>query len=140
MVSESQCNRATFVSDVSIPDNTVLRLSEPFTKTWRIKNSGNCTWSTGYKLVFAGGNQMGSPDVPALPINVAPSQTVDVSVDLVAPNAAAHYQGNWLLQSADGKSFGVGDTASDRIWVKVRVVARMPSARSRARLQRPPRG
>ncbi len=65
---------------------------------------------------------MGAPTTVALPINVAPSQTVDLSVNMFAPNTAGHYEGLWQLQSADGKSFGIGGTAKDNIWVRVRVI------------------
>ena len=101
----------------------MLHLSEPFTKTWRIKNSGTCTWTTAYKLVFVGGDKMSAPTSAALPINVAPAQTVDLSISLLAPDAAGHYEGYWQLQSADGQAFGVGATGSDYIWVKIRAIA-----------------
>ena len=122
MTPDNQCNRAAFIGDVTIPDNTILHLSEPFVKTWRIKNVGTCTWNAGYSVVFAGGDKMGGPDSVALPLNVAPDQTVDISVNLSAPNAAGHYEGLWQLQSGDGKNFGVGPTAADNIWVRVRVI------------------
>ncbi len=65
---------------------------------------------------------MGAPAAVALPINVAPSQTIDLSVNMFAPNAAGHYEGLWELQSAEGKSFGIGGAAKDNIWVRVRVI------------------
>ncbi|HSR20131.1 MAG TPA: NBR1-Ig-like domain-containing protein, partial [Anaerolineales bacterium] len=40
------CNNAAFVSDVTIPDGTILKPGEKFTKTWRIYNSGSCSWTT----------------------------------------------------------------------------------------------
>jgi hypothetical protein len=118
----SQCDRATFVGDVTIQDNTVLRLNQPFTKTWRLRNDGTCGWTTGYKMVFVSGDQMGAPAAVALPHNVAAGQTLDVSVSFTAPELAGHYQGYWQLQTADGKNFGVGKSATDQLWVKVRVI------------------
>ena len=52
-------NAATFVSDVTIPDETVISPGRSFTKTWRITNSGSTTWS-GYNLGFVDGIQMGA--------------------------------------------------------------------------------
>jgi hypothetical protein len=106
-----------------VPDNTILQLTQPFTKTWRLRNSGTCTWSTGYRLVFVSGDQLGAPASVAMPINVAPAQTVDVSVNMVAPDAAGHYEGVWQIRSADGKVFGVGPSSTDRIWVRIRDTA-----------------
>jgi hypothetical protein len=39
------CDKADFVTDVTIPDDTVLDPGESFTKTWRLKNSGTCSWT-----------------------------------------------------------------------------------------------
>jgi hypothetical protein len=65
---------------------------------------------------------MGGPLSVPLQRSVAPGQTVDISVDLKAPDAAGRHEGTWQLQSADGKLFGVGDAARDGIWVKVRSI------------------
>src|SRR5688572_18810473 len=42
------CNQASFVSDVTIPDNTSITVNDGFTKTWKLKNVGSCTWTSGY--------------------------------------------------------------------------------------------
>ncbi len=107
---------------MTIPDYTILHLSEPFTKTWRIRNAGTCTWTTGYKLVFISGDELGSPSGVSLPINVAPGQTVDLSAPMTAPAAVGHYEGVWQLQTTDGKTFGVGAAGTDYIWVRIRVI------------------
>ena len=39
------CNKAEFVEDVTIPDNTRIPPATYFTKTWRIRNAGYCTWT-----------------------------------------------------------------------------------------------
>jgi hypothetical protein len=36
--------RATFLQDLAIADNTALPPSEPFTKSWRLRNDGSCVW------------------------------------------------------------------------------------------------
>jgi len=65
---------------------------------------------------------MSSPDFVFLPSNVLPGQIVDLSVDLVAPEAAGKYQGNWEFESPTGKIFGVGEAADQPIWVRIRVI------------------
>jgi len=65
---------------------------------------------------------MGAPASVSLPLNVAPQQTIDVAVNLTAPDAAGQYQGFWQLQTADGGNFGVGASAREHIWVKIRVI------------------
>ena len=110
------------MADVTIFDNTDLRPLEPFTKTWRIKNIGTCSWTTDYKLAFLSGDKMNGPDSVAIPINVAPNQTVDLSVDLIAPSTPGNYQGFWQLQTADGKAFLLTASVKDHIWVKINVI------------------
>jgi hypothetical protein len=93
-----------YVADVSIPDGTVLSPSAPFVKTWRVKNSGTCTWEN-YKLIFAAGEQMGGP--AAVNVNTTPpGATVDVSVNLVAPTAPGEHKGGWRFQATNGSVFG----------------------------------
>ncbi len=117
------CNRGDFIGDVTITDYTILHLSEPFTKTWRIRNAGTCTWTTDYKIIFIGGDKLGAADPVAMPYNIAPGQTVDISVPMTAPDTIGHYEGIWQLQSPDGRTFGVGSLGTDHIWVRIRVIA-----------------
>jgi hypothetical protein len=112
------CDRAQFDSDVSIPDGTSFDPGANFTKTWRIKNIGSCTWSTSYKLVFESGDAMDGPASVNLPASVAPGATIDLSVSLKAPSTAKTYQGYWKLQNASGTKFGLGD-GNKAFWVKI---------------------
>lgn len=99
------CDKAQFVSDISIPDGTILTPGFAFTKTWRIKNTGTCSWTPSYTVVFDRGDQMSGPSAQALVGNVNPGQTVDISVDLTAPAANANYKGYWKLRNAAGVTF-----------------------------------
>ncbi len=65
---------------------------------------------------------MGSPDFVFLPSNVLPGQTVDLSMNLIAPEVAGKYQGNWQFEAPSGKVFGVGDAADQPIWLRIRVI------------------
>ncbi len=115
------CDRATFVADVTIPDGATLTAGSSFTKTWRLRNTGTCTWTTGYALVFVSGDQMGAPSTLMLPSSVAPGQTVDLSVPMTAPGVAGHYRGYWKLRNAAGVPFGVGSAGTVAFWVDINV-------------------
>jgi hypothetical protein len=119
--TETPCNRAAFVSDVTVPDGTSLTPNESFTKTWRLKNAGTCTWNSSYALVFDDGNAMSGPASKALTGTVAPGQTVDISVDLKAPSSSGSYRGYWLLRSDTGILFGVGSSGDVAFWVDIQV-------------------
>lgn len=114
------CNIASFVDDVTIKDNTNITVSTGFTKTWRLKNVGSCTWTSGYQLVFDSGDQMGGPSSQQLTNGtVAPGQTIDVSVNLVAPANPGTYKGNWKLKEPGGAVFGL---STGPFWVQIKAV------------------
>ncbi|HVN15907.1 MAG TPA: NBR1-Ig-like domain-containing protein [Anaerolineales bacterium] len=117
----SGCDRAQFITDVTIPDGTPLAPGIAFSKTWRLKNIGTCTWTTGYALIFDSGEKMGGPDSAALPTNVAPGQTVDITVQLTSPTTAGTYRGYWKFRNANGVPFGIGAAANKSWWVEIRV-------------------
>jgi hypothetical protein len=113
------CDRITWGKDVTIPDETEMVPGETFTKTWRLKNSGSCTWTSGYALVFQSGNSMGAPgSVQITTGTVAPGQDIDVSVVLEAPESSGTYQGYFKLRNTDGVVFGIG-SESKPFWVKI---------------------
>ena len=93
------CDQATFVNDVTIPDGTSITPGSIFKKTWRLKNTGTCTWS-GYSLVFDSGESM-SPTIDSIG-TVAPGQEVDVSVSFTAPVAPGDYKSYWRLRNSSG--------------------------------------
>jgi hypothetical protein len=117
----SYCDWVIFVRDVTIPDGTKFTPGETFTKTWRLKNRGTCTWTADYMLVFTSGNSMGSTTAVRLPGNVAPGQSVDVSVTLTAPAQRGDYVGYWMLRNPSGMLFGYGERANQAFYVDINV-------------------
>jgi hypothetical protein len=90
---------AAFVTDVSIPDGSVLAPETAFDKTWRLRNTGTCTWDGGYELAFVGGSQLGAPNAVPVPGGTTPGANVDITVHMVAPNAAGTYRGQWQMRN-----------------------------------------
>jgi hypothetical protein len=101
----SNCDSALFVTDVTYPDNTVVSAGSNFTKTWRLQNTGSCSWTPSYALVFSSGEVMDGPTAQALSGNINPGQTVDISVNLQAPTSNGTHTGNWGLRNASGVIF-----------------------------------
>jgi hypothetical protein len=101
----SSCDIAQFITDVTFPDGTTIGAGQAFTKTWRFKNAGTCSWTPSYSIVFSSGSQMGGPDTQALAANVNPGQTVDISVNMTAPTTPGDYTGYWKLRNAAGVLF-----------------------------------
>lgn len=113
--------------DVTIPDGTQLLPGQTFTKTWRLKNVGSCVWTSGYALVFDAGDAIGGPPLNLLQgITVAPGGSVEISVQLTAPEAPGTYRGYWKLRNASGVVFGLGSD-NKPFFVEITVAAATPS-------------
>lgn len=104
-IPTAACYSMSYVSDVSIPDNTVMTAGQTFTKTWKIKNSGTCAWDTGFKFAFTGGDAM-SGATYTLPQSVPANTEIDVSVNMTAPSTTGTIRGNWRMSTATGQFFG----------------------------------
>jgi hypothetical protein len=116
-----RCDAAQFVEDVTIKDGSVLERGTSFTKIWRLKNTGNCSWTTSYALVFVDGDSLSAPAAVGLTGNVNPGQTVDLAINLAAPNKDGQYRGYWKLRNASDVLFGIGNNATTAFWVDINV-------------------
>jgi hypothetical protein len=119
--ASGECDRAKFVDDVSVPDNTVFAPGESFIKTWRLQNSGTCTWTTSYSMIFTKGNKMGALDVIPLATDVPPGSSIDISITMQAPATPGTYRGEWMLRNPAGQIFGTGNDGDLPIWVQIKV-------------------
>ncbi len=104
-VAGTQCNGSVYVNDATIPDGTIMPPRQSFTKTWTVKNTGTCNWTTAYQLVFITGEPMGGTSV-RLPAAVPAGAQTQISVNLTSPAIAGNYTGSWQLEDAQGNRFG----------------------------------
>lgn len=120
-----QCDQAAPGNpiDVTIPDDTELYPGQVFVKTWRLVNVGTCTWTSDYAAVWFSGEKMGETISVPLPVDVAPGESIDISVEMTAPLEPGSYQSNWKLRNAGGVIFGLGPGAGLPYYVRVEVVA-----------------
>merc|ERR1719160_940972 len=110
---------ARFVRDVTIFDGTQMAPGTPFTKIWRLKNTGEVPWPPGARMLFVGGDQMTTEmSVPlARETPVMPGEEVDVAIEMVAPTEHGRYLGYWRLTGPFMKrKFG------QKVWCHVQVV------------------
>jgi hypothetical protein len=105
--------------DVTIPDDSQIPAGQSFIKTWKLVNTGTCTWTTAYSARFFYGDRMSAPESVPLEVAVAPAQSVEISIEMVAPQTAGSYQGNWKLSNPDGVLFGIGPNANLPFWVRI---------------------
>jgi hypothetical protein len=87
-----------------------------------VKNSGTCTWNSQYQLIYYFGEAMGAAATHQLTTeSVAPGETLDISIDMVAPAQEGHYFSYWILRNDKSENFGIGLIA-DPIYVEINVV------------------
>jgi hypothetical protein len=118
--------QATFVRHLNISPRTLLPAGQIMGKVWRVQNSGDCTWTPEYSLVFDHGEPMSNGKPVPLPSSVPPGATVDLRFSLVVPQKPGEYSGYWLLQAPNGETFGTGPQGSEPLVVQI--VVRDPNA------------
>lgn len=123
------------VTDVTVPDGTTLAPGQRITKIWRVRNSGDLPWDplyAGLTLLHVGGDKIGASDATPQCVNGPPAtgETVDLTVELVAPSEPGRYEAffrlarnsqageTWPLNQASKEPFRFGQ----RIWARVLVV------------------
>jgi hypothetical protein len=104
-VSQSVCDKSVYISDVTIPDNTVVSPGQVINKTWALMNTGTCAWTTAYSMVYVSGERMGG-SATLLTQAVPAQQQGNVTVKLTAPTTAGTYTGYWRLANSQGSAFG----------------------------------
>ncbi len=115
-------NSAAFVADLTIPDNAEIEGNATFTKTWQVMNTGTCIWASDYKLTHYSEEFMGAlTDVP-LAVTY-PGQTLDISVELTAPNRIGTHRAYFVIENPAGLIMKVNEDS--RLWaiINVKVLA-----------------
>lgn len=103
------CDIAIYIADVTYPDNSEVVASAAFIKTWRVKNTGPCTWDQDYSLIFGwggAGTNWNTTRPSYFTAIVLPGETLEISVTLTAPPAAGNYGATFRLQNDKGYNFG----------------------------------
>jgi hypothetical protein len=105
----NSCNNSAYIADVTYPDNTEIKPGTDFKKTWRVQNTGTCTWDEGYKLAFINGDKALDPysfEFKKSTDFVTGGATADLSINLTAPLKEGTYTATWQMQSDQGVYFG----------------------------------
>jgi hypothetical protein len=94
---------ATFVNE-TIPDGTQFQPGQQFSKSWTVRNDGNCPWNATYQLVWTGGERMTSVSTVALP-DTAPGGNATLTIAMAAPAQPGNHTGQWQLRDSKGAAF-----------------------------------
>ena len=118
-LASADCNLAAFAGNITIFDGTKIGPNRPFQKTWQLRNTGACTWNTGYTAIFVSGTRMGGDTAVSIPNDVLPGSFVKISANLYAPPDPGTYTSYWMLKSDSGDLFGVGPNRNQPITVSI---------------------
>lgn len=121
------CLRLSLVQEY-IPDGTVFAPSTSFDKVWVLRNTGNCTWTSNYSLIWVGGTSFNGAkvqyfndrdDFPAE--GVLNGSTYAVHMWMQAPSGVGHFRSYWMLRDDHGTYFGWGSSGQNAFWVDIKV-------------------
>jgi hypothetical protein len=86
------CFATLYLEDVTIPDGTQLEPGIEFKKTWRVRNTGTCTWQ-GVTLELAEGSSMGAREIVVS--YTKPGAETKITVQMRAPILEGRYRSVW---------------------------------------------
>lgn len=113
-VGTTDCS--AFSADVTIPDGSVVRPGQVFTKSWKLRNCGTSDWSGLHASRVSGQFGPGNFEVP----QVSPRGTTTLGSSFTAPSTSGVYRSTYRLQGADGHF------AANSFWVEIVVQAAPP--------------
>jgi hypothetical protein len=70
-----------------------------------LRNAGTSTWTATYLFRFYSGNAFGAPQEILLGQEVAPGETVDISVAMKAPTTPGEYRSDWVMADERSSNF-----------------------------------
>jgi len=106
-IGKTDCS--AFSADVTIPDGSIMRPGQVFTKNWKLRNCGTSDWSGLHASRVSG--QFG-PAAFAVS-QVAPNGTTTLGSSFTAPSTPGAYRSTYRLQGADGHF------AANSFWVEI---------------------
>lgn len=83
-----------FVRHVTIPEGTMVEPGDELTKTWRIRNVGECEWDERWSWAFTGGDPLTVLSTSSL-AGVGPGEELDVDVRLRVPDEEGVWAAQW---------------------------------------------
>ena len=98
-------NNLTFLSDLTIPDNTFITYGSIIDKQWIVENSGTCHWNSEYRLRHIGGAALEAPaEIALFPARAGTQATLQIL--FTAPFTDGEYESAWQAFDPQGLAFG----------------------------------
>lgn len=109
-------NDLSFVSDVTLPDNSFVTYGSSLDKQWLVQNTGTCNWDSSYRLRHLGGAVLGAAEeVMLYPARAGKQATIQIL--FMAPFTDGVYESAWQAYDPAGEPFG------QTIYIRITVAA-----------------
>lgn len=96
------------------PPGPVIQPGTSFQQTWQVQNTGSCIWINTYGIQNIRGGTLGAASPSSIPYT-QPNQTVNISLNMVAPQQPGTYSSVWQLRAPNGILFGSQMTAQIQV-------------------------
>jgi hypothetical protein len=106
--STSSPDKLKYIADITLPDGTEVGAGDILDKTWEIQNIGTSYWNTKYRLYYCAGLPVAlvKNTLPKLFVNLSgevdPSEKVQITVSIVAPQTSGFYRIYFQLLNESG--------------------------------------
>lgn len=100
-----------FLSDITIPDGTIVTPGSEVDKQWEVENTGSCDWNENFSLLLVEGSDFGV-DAKQVLFPARAGTQAKLQITFVAPLEPGTYRSIWQAAGPDGNSFG------DRFYVE----------------------
>jgi hypothetical protein len=98
-------NGLTFISDITINDNSSVPPGSVLDKQWLVQNSGTCNWDDRYRIRLISGDPLGaSTEQATYPARARTQATFQII--FTAPLDAGSYTSEWQVFDNNGVPFG----------------------------------
>ena len=97
-------DKSKFICDVTIPDGTIVKVNQKFTKIWEIQNVGSIIWDNRYlqrEGPCEGPKRLKSRNRVRIPYT-APGQRVKIKVSFIVPSVPGSYYCEWKMVDEKG--------------------------------------
>ena len=112
-------DQLTYISDVTIPDGTIVTPGSTMDKRWEVENSGTCNWDSSYKLKLVAGPDMGTATEQEL-FPARSGSRATIRIQFTAPADPGKYRSAWQAFNPHGQPFG------DLFYIEVVIAAPTP--------------
>jgi hypothetical protein len=98
-------NDLKFLSDITIPDYSIVAPGSRLDKQWLVENNGDCNWDVRYRLRLVSGNLLDAQSEQALYPARAGTQA-NLRIFFSAPQQDGDYVSEWQAYDPNGVQFG----------------------------------